>query len=296
MRQFQCLSDADTIGSQRLPDNISVMQTPSDPNVFLTKFIVSSSIRVLETVPHFSFCHFGSSYFSQTARCLRALSKGLGQFRIERTLVGVCETRPVVIFFRVPSSQCEVPGDGAAPPQCSIGSSLSVSSFFAVFSSSSADGDRIHGHGRSTSLRASPMTLSSPRSICSLNVPVSSVMGTSPLLGLSLVASCNVVPFPSTCSVSPIWCICLLNLWSRLLFSVPFLFELLPLPALVLCSPRGGSCKRVHVLFSSVLCFFFQSSLLPSMHSLRMLGSFSPCLRRALSACRTSCPCCLNPF
>ena len=67
---------------------------------------------------------------------------------------------------------------------------------------------------RSPSPTVSPMTLSSPRLICSQPRHASSVMGTSLLLGLSLFASCNVAPFPSTCSVSPIWCICLLNLWS----------------------------------------------------------------------------------
>ena len=69
----------------------------------------------------------------------------------------------------------------------------------------------------------------------------------------------------------------------RLQLSVPFLFGLPPLPALVLRSPRGGSCRRVHDLFlSSVLGHFLQCALLPSTHSLRMLGSVSPFLRRPL--------------
>ena len=72
--------------------------------------------------------------------------------------------------------------------------------------------DRPHGHGAHLR-RSSPMTLSSPRSICSLHLHAS-VMGTSLLLGLSLVASCNVALFPSTCSLSPIWCICLPSPWS----------------------------------------------------------------------------------
>ena len=45
-------------------------------------------------------------------------------------------------------------------------------------------------------------------------LPASSVTGTSLLPGRSLVASCNVALFSSTCSVSPIWRICLLNLSS----------------------------------------------------------------------------------
>ena len=110
-------------------------------------------------------------------------------------------------------------------------------------------------------------------------------------------------PFPSTCSSSPIWCICLLNLWSaRLQLSVPFLFELPPLPALVLCSPCGGSCRRVHDLLQpSIYGIFFQCALLPSTHSLRMLGSvrLGPSMlveTTALSAHRTSRPSCLTLF
>ena len=51
--------------------------------------------------------------------------------------------------------------------------------------------------------------------------------GTSPLLGLSLAASCSAALFPSTCNVSPIWCICLLNLW----FALPATLSHLSRPA-----------------------------------------------------------------
>ena len=52
---------------------------------------------------------------------------------------------------------------------------------------------------------------------------------------------------------------------------------------LVLCSPRGGSCRREHDLcLSSDLCFFLQSFLLSSTHSLRTFGSVRPCLRGPL--------------
>ena len=47
-------------------------------------------------------------------------------------------------------------------------------------------------------------------------------------------------------------------IWPACNSSVPFLFGLPPLPALVLRSPGGGCCRRVHDLFlSSVLCIFF---------------------------------------
>ena len=105
---------------------------------------------------------------------------------------------------------------------------------------------------------------------------------TSPLLGLYLVASCNVAPFPSTCSVSPIWCICLLNLWS----APPAILSPLPLPALVLCSPCGGSCRRVHDLFLSSV---FASSF--SLPCCRQRIHYE-CLARSVHACGDYCPFC----
>ena len=63
----------------------------------------------------------------------------------------------------------------------------------------------------------------------------------------------------------------------RLQRSVPYLCGLPPLSALVLRSPRGGSCKRVHDLLQpSICCIHLQCALLPSAHSLRLPGSVSP--------------------
>ena len=84
--------------------------------------------------------------------------------------------------------------------------------------------------------------------------------GTSLLLGLSLVASCNVAPFPSltVCDRSGASAFSMCGLPRP----VPFLLGLLPLPALVLCLSSGGSCKRVHDLFfPSNLRFFLIFSL-----------------------------------
>ena len=137
---------------------------------------------------------------------------------------------------------------------------------------------------RSPSLTASPTTLSSPRSI----VPCSfllSLWRTLHLFWVSISLRHAMLPHFRPLAVchrsgASAFSICGLP---RLQFSVPFLFGLPPLPARVLCSPCGGSCRRVHDLFfSSVICFFLQSSLLPSTHSLRMLGSVSPRLRRPL--------------
>ena len=44
-------------------------------------------------------------------------------------------------------------------------------------------------------------------SLFHLPLPASSVTGTSPLLGLSLAASCSAAPFKPTCSASPTWCV-----------------------------------------------------------------------------------------
>ena len=123
--------------------------------------------------------------------------------------------------------------------------------------------------------------LSLTTSLFLLTLHASSVMGTSPLLGLSLAASCSVALSRDRLGprVLPVRGL------PRLQLSVPFLFGLPPLPALMLRSPRGGSCRRVHDLFlTSVLGHFLQCALLPSTHSLRMLGSVSPFLR--------SCPFC----
>ena len=63
----------------------------------------------------------------------------------------------------------------------------------------------------------------------------------------------------------------------------PSSLDFLHFQHLLLRSPRGGSCRRVHDLFlSSVLCLFLQCALLPSTHSLRMPGSVNPFLRRPL--------------
>ena len=133
---------------------------------------------------------------------------------------------------------------------------------------------------RSFSLTAFPTTLSSPRSIRPLPLPASSVMGTSPLPGLSLrLAMFTISVHLHVChrSGASAFSICGLP---RLQLSAPLLFGFPPLPALVLRSPRGGSCRRVHEMFRpSVLCFILQSLLLPSAHSLRMIGSVSPFLR-----------------
>ena len=113
---------------------------------------------------------------------------------------------------------------------------------------------------RTTCRRISLLSLTI--SLFLLPLPASSVMGTSPLLGHSLTASLLFSPHHLQCvtdlmheSSQSVVCPAL---------SVPFLLGLPPLSALVLRSPRGGSCRRVHDLFlSSIFCLFFQCALLP---------------------------------
>ena len=125
--------------------------------------------------------------------------------------------------------------------------------------------------------------LSSPR-ICPLPLPASSVTATSLLLVLSLVASCKVAPFPSTCSVSPIWCICLLNLWSApLQLSVSFLNGLLHFQHL---------CCGRHVEAPAASGFPLLS--LASSFSLPCCRQriHYECLARSVHACVDHCPFC----
>ena len=102
-------------------------------------------------------------------------------------------------------------------------------------------------------------------------LPASSVTGTSPLLGLSLTASCSAAPFPSTCSASPTWCTCFLNLWPVLPAT-----HIPPRPSTSstfntsVAFTTWRPCRRVHDLFSSSMDGFFpQGALLLSAHSLR---------------------------
>ena len=173
----------------------------------------------------------------------------------------------------------------AASPQsqCSPGSSLSISSLSAACSAFSA-----------TTLTVSlPGLWRSLTWICSLSLPASSVTVTSPPLGTSLAASCSAVRFPSICSASPTWSTSLpvSDLPCIVICGLP------PLSALVLRSPRGGSCRRVHDLFRPPIHgIFLQCALLPSAHSQRFawLGQSIPAETAALSAHRTSSPSCLT--
>ena len=153
---------------------------------------------------------------------------------------------------------------------------------------------------RSPSPTVSPMTLSSPRSMCSQPLRASSVMGISLHLGLSLVASCNVALFPFTCSVSPIWCICLLNLSSA---PPAILSPLLPWTSST-SSTCAVSVKWRLLQASAWSVHLLRLTLLPSLFPAAVnafttnvwLGQSTLAATTALFAHRTSSPSCLTPF
>ena len=74
----------------------------------------------------------------------------------------------------------------------------------------------------------------------------------------------------------------------RLQRTVSLLCGLPPFSVLMLHSPRGSSCRRVHDLLSpSIHGLFSQCPLLPSAHTLRVLDPVSPFLWRSLSCLHT---------
>ena len=122
-------------------------------------------------------------------------------------------------------------------------SSLSVSSLFAAFSTSAAHGDRPHGHGahfrrflRRPFLSEVDMLPTPSNFVCDGHFTSS---------GLFLVASCNVAPFPSDCSVSrfPTPCVCpACNSQS------PSFLNFFHFQHFCCVSSCGGSCRRIHDL------------------------------------------------
>ena len=136
-----------------------------------------------------------------------------------------------------------VPGDVAAPPQCSPGSSLSVSSFFAVFSPFSADGDRPHRHEASHDPVLSEVDMFPSCFVCDGHFTSSGPLSRCVLqccpISIHLQCVTNLVHLPSHSVVCP-------ACNSQSPSSLDFLhFQHL------CCSPRGGSCRRVHDLFLS---------------------------------------------
>ena len=105
----------------------------------------------------------------------------------------VCETAGCDFLFVVPLRLRSF--DGSASPQCS---KLVFSSQLLRFPSRSTS--LILTVFRTTCRRISLLSLTT--SLFLLPLPASSVMGTSPLLGLSLAASCSAALCPCTCSVT----------------------------------------------------------------------------------------------
>ena len=166
---------------------------------------------------------------------------------------------------------CQVPGDVAASPQCSLGSSFS-----AVSSLSTDTGHNSDGLSFSTLSR-------SLTSSCSLSLPASLVTSTSLLLGLLSLRLVVSIPIHVQCITDFVHelsqsVICPSATPSPLLLWTSSTFQ-------DLCSVHHvetPASEYMDLFPPSIHGIFFQCVLLPSAHPLRVSGLVSPFLPRPL--------------